>query len=91
MEGARKVLDHGKLRLSYGELGNERIKGYYPYQAVLANNHTMGYVGSTLTGLSGYAQAAAIVTDITWETTSTFDVGVDLSLFRNRLSVTGDW
>ncbi len=91
MEGARKVLDHGKLRLSYGELGNERIKGYYPYQAVLANNHTMGYAGSTLTGLSGYAQAAAIVTDITWETTSTFDVGVDLSLFRNRLSVTGDW
>ena len=58
---------------------------------MLANNHTMGYVGSTLTGLSGYAQAAAIVTDITWETTSTFDVGVDLSLFRNRLSVTGDW
>ena len=91
MEGARKVLDHGKLRLSYGELGNERIKGYYPYQAVLANNHTMGYVGSTLTGLSGYAQAAAIVTDITWETTSTFDVGGELSLFRNRLSVTGDW
>ena len=91
MEGARKVLDHGKLRLSYGELGNERIKGYYPYQAVLANNNVVGYNGSTLTALSGYAQAAAIVSDITWETTSTIDVGIDLSMFRNRLSVTADW
>lgn len=91
MEGARKVLDHGKLRLSYGELGNERIKGYYPYQAVLANNNVVGYNGSTLTALSGYAQAAAIVTDITWETTSTVDVGIDLSMLRNRLSVTADW
>lgn len=91
MEGARKVLDHGKLRVSYGELGNERIKGYYPYQAVLANNNTMGYTGPTLTGLSGYAQAAAIVTDITWETTATIDVGLDLSMLGSRLSLTADW
>lgn len=91
MEGARKFLDHGKLRFSYGELGNERIKGFYPYQAVLANNNVVGYNGSTLTSLSGYAQAAAVVTDITWETTSTVDVGVDLSMLGHRLSVTADW
>lgn len=91
MEGLRKVLDHGKLRLSYGELGNERIKGYYPYQAVLANNNVVGYTGSTITALSGYAQAAAIVSDITWETTSTVDVGLDLTMLNNRLSVTADW
>ena len=74
--------------LSYGELGNERIKGYYPYQAVLANNNVVGYTGSTITALSGYAQAAAIVSDITWETTSTVDVGLDLTMLNNRLSVT---
>lgn len=91
MEGLRKVLDHGKLRFSYGELGNERIKGYYPYQAVLANNNVVGYTGSTITALSGYAQAAAIVSDITWETTSTVDVGLDLTMLNNRLSVTADW
>lgn len=91
MERARRILDHGKLRISYGELGNERIKGFYPYQAVLANNHTVGYVGSTLTGLSGYAQAAAIVPDITWETTSTIDAGIDLSMLRSRLTLTADW
>lgn len=43
------------------------------------------YVGSTLTGLSGYAQAAAIVTDITWETTSTIQTWASTS----RCSATG--
>ncbi len=91
MKGAKGVLDHGKLRVSYGELGNERIKGYYPYQAILANNNVVGYLGSTVTPYQGYAQAAAIVKEITWETTATFDVGIDLSMLKNRLSLTADW
>ncbi len=91
MESLRKVLDHGKLRVSYGELGNERIKGYYPYQAVLADNNTVGYNGSTVIGLSGYSQAAAVVSDITWETTATVDVGLDLTMLGNRLTLSGDY
>ncbi|WP_295935700.1 TonB-dependent receptor [uncultured Alistipes sp.] len=91
MQGARKVLDHGKLRVSYGELGNERISGYYPYQMALASNHTVGYVGGNLTALTGYAQASAVVQNLTWETTSTIDVGIDLYMLGSRLSLTADW
>lgn len=91
MEGARKILDHGKLRVSYGELGNERIRGYYPYQTVLTAGYPVGYIGGNVVGLPGYAQSVAVVKDLTWETTATFDVGIDLSLLNSRLSVTGDW
>lgn len=91
MKATDKFLDMGKLRLSYGELGNERINGYYPYQTVLTSNHTVGYVGSTVTPLTGYSQADAVVKDLTWETTCTSDIGLDLMMFKNRLSFTGDW
>lgn len=91
MKGAKDVIDHAKLRLSYGELGNERIKGYYPYQAILTSNHTVGYIGDAVTALTGYSQADAVVQNLTWETTATADVGIDLVMLKDRLTFTGDW
>lgn len=91
LAGAKKWLDFGKLRLSYGELGNERIKGYYPYQTTLSPSYSVGYVGTTVTSLPGYSQTAAVIPDLTWETTATYDAGIDLMLFGNRLSLTADY
>ena len=91
MEAAKKVLDQGKLRVSYGQLGNERISGYYPYQSMLSVNNPVGYIGNVVSPLTGYAQSNAVIYDLTWESTSTFDIGIDLSLFKNRLTFTGDW
>lgn len=91
LSGARSWLDFGKLRLSYGELGNERIQGYYPYQTTLSPSYSVGYIGSTVTSLAGYSQTAAVIPDLTWETTATYDVGIDLKMFSNRLSLTADY
>jgi len=91
MKGARPVLSHGKLRVSYGELGNERIKGYYPYQSMLSVSHPVAYVGDNVSSVTGYAQSSAVIRDLTWESTSTFDVGLDLAMFDSRLSFTFDW
>ncbi|MGM9742767.1 MAG: SusC/RagA family TonB-linked outer membrane protein [Candidatus Cryptobacteroides sp.] len=91
MKSVKDVLNHGKIRVSYGELGNERIKGYYPYQSTLSVNHPVAYAGQEVKPVTGYAQSEAVVTDLTWETTSTIDVGLDLSMLRNRLSLTADW
>ena len=91
MQSLKKVINNGKLRASYGELGNERIGGYYPYQSMLSVSHPVGYVGDGATSITGYAQGSAIVPDLTWESTSTFDIGLDLTLLNNRLSFTGDW
>lgn len=91
MSGTKGWLDFGKLRLSYGELGNERIKGYYPYQTTLSPSYSIGYVGNTVTSLPGYAQTEAVISNLTWETTTTYDVGIDLMLLGNRLSLTADY
>ena len=91
MKSIKHIINQGKLRASYGELGNERIGGYYPYQSMLSVSHPVAYVGDTPTSVTGYAQSGAIVTDLTWESTSNFDVGLDLALLEGRLTFTGDW
>jgi len=83
--------NHGKLRVSYGELGNERINSYYPYQSMLSVSHPVGYVDGQASAITGYAQSTAVVPEITWEKTATTDVGIDLAFFRNRLSASFDW
>ena len=90
-ESIRNVVNQGKLRVSYGELGNERIGGYYPYQSMLSVSHPVAYVGDAATSVTGYAQGSAVVPDLTWESTSTIDAGLDLSLLDGRLNFTGDW
>ncbi len=91
MQPLKKIINQGKLRASYGELGNERIGGYYPYQSMLSVSHPVGYLGDAATSVTGYAQGGAIVPDLTWESTSTIDIGLDLSMLDSRLNLTGDW
>lgn len=88
--GISNVISHLKLRLSYGQLGNERI-GYYPYQAILGYNAAVGYIGTTVTGLQAASASQYVIPDITWETTETYDVGIDIGMFKNRLRIGFDW
>ena len=84
------VLNFAKLRVSYGTLGNERI-GNYPYQSLIAFGSVPMYDSPTsIASVMTAAQSAYAINNITWETTKTWDVGVDLTMFHNRLSFTGD-
>ena len=83
-------LNFAKLRLSYGTLGNERI-GNYPYQSLISFGNVVMYDSpTTIASVKSAAQSAYAIYNITWETTKTWDVGVDLSFFNNRLNFTGD-
>ena len=88
-----KVLDYWKIRASIGQLGNERIGSDFPYQAAL-NFHTI-YLPNNSTGISDAVQTAYQPTyafrDITWETTTTYDIGMDLTMFSSRLRFNFDW
>ena len=84
------ALNFAKLRVSYGTLGNERI-GNYPYQSLIAFGSVPMYDSpSSIASAMTAAQTAYAIYDITWETTKTWDVGIDLTMFNNRLSFTGD-
>jgi TonB-linked SusC/RagA family outer membrane protein len=80
-----------KVRGSWGVLGNERIGDNYPYQSTIGFVTSSVYKGNTPTALQGAAVNRYAIPNISWETTETYDVGLDVSLFRNRLSLVLDY
>ena len=85
----KDVLTNAKVRFSYGQLGNANGLSDYQYK------QTLGVSTSSLV-LDGLKQRymsspAALPGSLTWETAATYDVGVDLGLFNNRLTLTGDY
>lgn len=79
-----------KIRGSWGELGNERI-GNYPYQAIMNFNNVLFFDEDKIISGTTAAQTDYNIDDITWETTDTKNIGIDATLFNDRLSVTADY
>ena len=81
-----------KLRGSIGSLGNERI-GNYPYQSSINFNKAIMYDsnGANIISQMTGAQINYAVRDITWETTYSWDIGLDATLFDHHLNVTADY
>ncbi len=83
------ILNHGKLRASWGKLGNQEI-GNYLFAATLGAN--ANYVFDQKGGLqSGMAETNIANDKIKWETTKTVDIGLDLSFLNNRVTASFDW
>ncbi|MCQ2165137.1 MAG: TonB-dependent receptor [Bacteroidales bacterium] len=87
------VVSYMKLRASYGQLGNERISdSEHPNQAIL--NFGTGYIPNTATGTTDIVQTAYqsdyAFDTITWETTTTYGLGLDANFFDGRLRFSGD-
>lgn len=79
-----------KIRGSWGSLGNERI-GTYPYQSTIVFNPGIFYQGTTRVSQLTAAQQQFAIRDITWETTETLDVGIDMGFFNNKLRASFDY
>ncbi|MCW3463087.1 SusC/RagA family TonB-linked outer membrane protein [Chitinophaga nivalis] len=78
-------LDNLKLRASYGRTGNTGIDPYVT-QGLLAR--TVYSFGGK--GVLGYTPQMIRNPNLTWETTTSFDVGFDFSMFNGRLTGSGD-
>lgn len=70
-----------KLRAGWGKTGNQNVTDY-AYMALLANKTTPWGVG-VLTGNTANP-------DLTWETTSSYNIGLDLGLLQNRIEFIAD-
>jgi TonB-linked SusC/RagA family outer membrane protein len=79
-----------KLRGSWGSLGNERI-GNYPYQATIGFNNALFYQGNNVIAAQTAAQSAYAIENISWETTESYNIGLDANFLDNRLRFTGDY
>lgn len=79
-----------KLRTSYGTLGNERI-GNYPYQSTIGFENTLLYLGGNVTSSQAAGVYKYAIYDISWETTESYNIGLDASFLNNQLRFSGDW
>lgn len=85
------ILSVLKLRGSWGTLGNERIGSNYPYQATISFNNALFIDGDNVVPQQTASQNKYAVSDISWETTKSWNIGVDAYLFNNRLRLSADY
>ena len=76
-----KKLDYLKLRLSGGVVGNQEINDY----AFSTSYNTGSYAGS-----SNYSKGNAVNDNLKWETTASYNLGIDAGFADNRLNVVLD-
>lgn len=86
MEKARdKGVDMLKLRLSYGSNGNQAISAYQTLDRLSTSKYIWG---DGTTGVNGSYMGFSSVgnPNLKWETTHSFNLGIDFSFFGERLS-----
>lgn len=83
----KPTINEFKIRASYGSLGNQEVDTY-------------AYISAMGTGQIGYAvdgqrlpvthPPAPVANTLTWESVTTRNLGFDLAMFRNRLTLEAD-
>lgn len=97
MEDYKKWFSSGKLRLSWGLTGNNRI-GEYDYLALLdmIKSHVTTGLPNTVYPFDnnnanvGVAPISLPNEDLKWETTEQWNLGLDLGFFDERIGFTAD-
>jgi TonB-linked SusC/RagA family outer membrane protein len=89
MKFSRVIFDNIKVRMSWGMLGNQYVGSTdYPYLSVL--NEVTGLPAIGTQGTTGYTQTTLANPLLTWEKIDMLDLGIDFTLFSNRLNITFD-
>ncbi|MFV0470585.1 MAG: SusC/RagA family TonB-linked outer membrane protein [Paludibacteraceae bacterium] len=82
----RKWMDSGKLRLSYGGLGNNDVARTEQQEILYSNNYILdGEI------VKGFVYEKMINPDLTWEKTTVFNAGLDFVFFNSRFSTEFDF
>ena len=81
-EAAGSWLSDLTLRASYGAQGNDNV-GYYAYQALYSIGSFLGETALTTSRLD--------TPELSWETNLNANIGLDFSLWSNRLFGTVEW
>ena len=80
------ILTYAKLRTSWGQTGNNEIGNYSSKALVSGDNYTID--GDLVAGANTYTSPNP---DISWETNTSTNFGVDLGFLENRLLLTTEY
>ena len=89
-EKLREVVNNGKLRASFGEIGNEAV-GENMFISTIGMVDDIYWIGSEGTLTNMYDLPTLVSSSLTWERIRTLDLGIDLSFLNNELNMTFDW
>lgn len=95
MEDTHDWLDFLKLRVSWGQVGNQNIDNYQ-YTAPITSSNTHYLFGNQVgadaqSGYWGAYPSRLANEDVTWETSEQTNIGIDARFLRSRLSLTADF
>lgn len=82
-----KFVDEAKLRFSWGVTGNNRVGNYASYGGIKVNEY---YSQNNETPQNAAVISSLANPNLTWESTEQFDLGYDLTMFKERLALTVD-
>jgi TonB-linked SusC/RagA family outer membrane protein len=82
--GISKIVSTLKPRISYGVNGNIAGVGFYDVQGVYASQ-------GNYNGRAGFLNTSLPLQDLTWEKSTTIDVGADIGLLHDRITVLFDY
>jgi TonB-linked SusC/RagA family outer membrane protein len=80
-----KFLDDSKIRFSYGLSGNSDVRAYDRH-ALYASTGKGAYMD-----IQSIIPTQAQLQKLQWETSGTFNVGLDLAFFKNRLQLIAEY
>jgi len=87
MEWSRTWLDNLKIRANYGSLGNGTVSPY-TFLETMGISKTDIVIGGVKANYT--SQPTPIPSSLTWETVTTYDLGMDMDILHSRLSFSGD-
>lgn len=83
------VVNNAKLRFSIGSLGNQQVSNYAYFDRIYTDKQ-MSYTFDGLNKAYYASVSDPLSSSLTWETVSTYNWGLDLSLLDSRLTLTAD-
>jgi TonB-linked SusC/RagA family outer membrane protein len=92
MAGTNNWIDMLKLRVGWGQSGNDRIGEYNMFSTYASNKYTAAYAldGSNTSATAGFQPSMLGNADVGWESTTTINLGLEGTLLKNTVSFSFD-
>lgn len=91
MANTKHILSNGKLRASYGSIGNQVVDEYAFLETMAKTSAGVNWIGTGSAKYDYFGMPKMVSSSLTWETINTTNIGLDLGFLRGELNVTFDW
>lgn len=90
-EPLKEHVNNAKLRLSYGEVGNQEVGSNMFLETMSKNTNAVNWLGTGSSKYDYFGMPKMVSESLTWESIATTNVGLDLGFLKGDLNVTLDW